>query len=647
MSQSAIWSAHFSPVMAGVSTAIAVGDVLTRLPGAGGGYVLATTANLVTGLRARCIAITSHGGGPGTVLAVSHGEVDNARTGLGAGASGLVYVSALGRLTRTQTGIRVGWCDTEGNALLDFSFGTAAGAVTSERVVNIMDYWEDGDGSPSLTTAGPGGTAITTRRILPAFQRAFAAKIATKEADTLWIPPCSEYGVQAWSMRDAITIDTSSSGANLASFHVLGCGDASKIIIERVGAGTDEKIYLAGAGPSCMSQIVTFRHLFFLGDNTVTDDCATIIRTSVDQEVLYEDCAFYSVRASAAAGGTVYGDAMGITFRRCYWHFCTNSASDGAAVAVGTGTFGALFEHCNWYSWEHSINPFGGANYDKGAAQSAYGVALLGGGAPYTLTRAKFVHCTWAENGRWGAVLAKPGSLSIDTVHFDQCSTYSNARRLIEARSNVRHIIVENTELQHNAADDAIELMASTCERLTMRNVRASHSGILYTANTGQKSVIVESCEGGTYDLTGAKYVSFDAASTPHAITAGTETGWERAHKLAAVSVNAAAANMLNVAGAEVSLISGKAYMVTLRVTGGRTDAGAVRGCIERKLLVHTNGGAATIVNDTALYSQLAAGWAVTVSAPGGLTLRVAVNGAAGETVQFGGIMEALEVDAT
>ena len=62
---------------------------------------------------------------------------------------------------------------------------------------------------------------------------------------------------------------------------------------------------------------------------------------------------------------------------------------------------------------------------------------IEGGGDLNTATRAKFEHCTWGENGRWGAVYADPGANLIDTIMFDQCVIYGNSRRLFVAEANV------------------------------------------------------------------------------------------------------------------------------------------------------------------------------------------------------------------
>lgn len=372
--------------------------------------------------------------------------------------------------------------------------------------VNVMDYYVSTDGAPSLGTMGPGGTAITTKNLALAFERAWNAKIATRRARGIYFPPCVEYGVQAYSFKEPKTYALDHANGRL-NVYLRFSGDAS-IIVPDSSAAVDTKLLFASGGPAGMTTLFRVEGLSLCGVDTVTNDCATFISTTVDMEVTYEDCTLYSVQSNHVYG-VLRGSGMGVTFRRCNFHWCCNSAADGAVISVQTGTFGALFEHCNWYSWEKNVNPFGGTNYDKSANAPNYHVALHGGGQPYTQTRAKFLHCTSAEsNGRWGFILAKPdATLRIDTIHLDQCHIYASSRRLIEARNDVGHIIIENTRVEHNDSGDAsVHLQAASCERLTMRGVWLGPT-LKVTAATGQKSVIVEECTGGVYNVSGADHV--------------------------------------------------------------------------------------------------------------------------------------------
>lgn len=137
------------------------------------------------------------------------------------------------------------------------------------------------------------------------------------------------------------------------------------------------------------------------------------------------------------------------------------------------------------------------------------------------------------------------------------------------------------------------------------------------------------------------QYSGFTNASGP--------SGMFTHQPIAATSIDAAAQNMLTPGAAEITVEDGRAYMMTIRVVGGRTDAGGTRGRVTIEVLAHSTGGVLTIdaqVNADAAAFALPAGWAVVVSAPGALTLRIAVNGAAGQTVRFGGDVEWRVVNA-
>lgn len=137
------------------------------------------------------------------------------------------------------------------------------------------------------------------------------------------------------------------------------------------------------------------------------------------------------------------------------------------------------------------------------------------------------------------------------------------------------------------------------------------------------------------------QYSGFPSASGP--------SGAFSHQPIAATSINAAVNNMLTPGTVEIVLEDGRAYMLTIRVVGGRTDAAGTRGRATFEVLAHATGGALTIdaqANTDAATFPLPGGWAVVVSAPAGLTLRIAVNGAAGQTVRFGGDVEWRVVEA-
>lgn len=116
-----------------------------------------------------------------------------------------------------------------------------------------------------------------------------------------------------------------------------------------------------------------------------------------------------------------------------------------------------------------------------------------------------------------------------------------------------------------------------------------------------------------------------------------------RRNLLLGTSTNGATVNVLDQSGAEFALVNARSYLVRVFVLGARTDAGG-RGATVHTLLVHTTGGTVTIDNDTTDYTQLGV-WAVAVSVPGALTLRVACTGAAGQTVKFAARVETTELE--
>jgi hypothetical protein len=394
----------------------------------------------------------------------------------------------------------------------------AVGAATATDVVNVMDYYEVADGGASYNL---GGVAVTTKNVANAFQAAYEDKIVTGQAFTLWLPPASDYGVTAYSWKEALTWDVSEAGDNIAGFEIVGSGVAS-IIIPDSSAGLNEKLYIAGAGPDCLSMLFAYRRMFWVGDEDATSDCVSVLRTSVDMDVLIDECQFYSIQTSSATSGVVYLDTMGAIMRRTYFHGCT-ADNNGAVVYVGSGCFGATFEHVQWYPWEKGTNPFGGTHYDKGTLEARYHVIIAGGGTLQTASRVTFDNCTWAESGVYAAVKCDPGANLIDTVHFKNCTLYGNLQRMVECVANTRHVIVDGCSLSHNGAGvPTIDMQSSTCERLTIRGTEFSHSGLEIHADNSQLLVEVFSSEGGTYKVDGAAVFTVDAATTWHGLTSAT-----------------------------------------------------------------------------------------------------------------------------
>lgn len=113
-----VWTAYLSET----AGQIEVGDGLV-LNAAGDGYILSTLANrTAAGRRTAGLAITPGDGESDRAVELQFcGVIPASTTGLGAGAVGLVSVSATtGRLERGATGDIVGFCDADGVAYLMF-----------------------------------------------------------------------------------------------------------------------------------------------------------------------------------------------------------------------------------------------------------------------------------------------------------------------------------------------------------------------------------------------------------------------------------------------------------------------------------------------------------------------------------------------
>ncbi len=136
-----VWTAFLSDA----SVTVAVGKVLC-LNAAGTRYVIATTENLaLQSLGSVGIAITSGDEDNPSVELQFCGMVPFGITGLGAGAAGLVKVSATGTLERGTTGEVVGVCDTTGNALVFFA---------AQGLIDLVDLVEGETNTASNVGSG-------------------------------------------------------------------------------------------------------------------------------------------------------------------------------------------------------------------------------------------------------------------------------------------------------------------------------------------------------------------------------------------------------------------------------------------------------------------------------------------------------------
>ena len=120
--------------------------------------------------------------------------------------------------------------------------------------------------------------------------------------------------------------------------------------------------------------------------------------------------------------------------------------------------------------------------------------------------------------------------------------------------------------------------------------------------------------------------------------------GMFKRNLLWAISTNGTPQNLLLSSATELSVTDVQSYIIYIYILGSRTDAAATPGCLTHVLLASAVGGTLTIHQNVDLTPTLTAalpvGWAVTISAPGGLILRIAGNGAVGETVQFSARVE-------
>jgi hypothetical protein len=510
--------------------------------------------------------------------------------------------------------------------------GAIEASALSTLRINVMDYWLPADGSPVID-------GHTTRNIGPAVNRAYLATVALSRALTLWIPPASLYGVEAYSWDAAETLQLATD--NDWTLEIEGSGQSSIIICDSTTTGVSEKLIVAGAGPQSMSTLFVYRNIFWMGDSTVTNDCISVLRTSLDISVMIDRCQFYALQSNDPAG-VLQLNAMNLHVRETFIHGCGNSDPTKAIVSFQSGIFGATFEQVYWYPSEHLVNPFGGPVFDKatgvgviGPAAPAFGLWVRGD-ALANAPRVVLDQCIGGGNGLNGLILADPGADFIKSIEFYQCQIRDNCKRTIRAVANVLAIVLNQTTVRHNfAALPTIALEAASCERLTIEDVTFSHNLLQIDANTGQTAVVVRKSTGGDYDLANALDVDIDANSTFDVLFLP-QAGARRKVLLRATSVNGAVVNMVDAQGNELTLPDSSAFIITARLIAAQTAPAAV--VMSTDIIVSTaftTGGAAANPFQNNLATHMAAGHAIAPGAPGGLIFRYAVNGAVGTTVHF------------
>ncbi len=385
-------------------------------------------------------------------------------------------------------------------------------ATLPETVVNVLDYWDAADASPTID-------GHTTRDISPALQRAYAAKIATDQHIVLWLPPTAPYGVDAWSWDGGLHWNIYSTADNVIYLEIRGSGAASKLIVNPATLNT--KLAISAGGPEGMPTHFTWRNMFVCGTGAPTDvDCVSLLSTTVDMQVLFEGCIFYGLLATAELFDI---SSMGFTSRNNYIHGCGSTANTAIFAGYG-GLNGWLFEQTHVYKWERDVDPFGVlTGTGNGLDKMGYDVpqychlVWIKGDTEENAPRVRFEQCTFSHAGLLGAVLADPSAdgYYIDSVAFDQCYFTQICKFVIHAVSNVRSVSLERCRVSHNyGGQDSIKLFDSTCLHLSLVDNVFSHSLIKARAKTGQASVYLRGNTGGDLDFSGATNVCIDAATT-------------------------------------------------------------------------------------------------------------------------------------
>lgn len=507
--------------------------------------------------------------------------------------------------------------------------GTAWQAEPS-TVVNIMDYYQSGDGAPTVD-------GLTTKNIGPAFGRAYAATVGLHKHLTLWIPPCDAYGVQACSWEEAQTINTQTD--NLWSLRILGSGQ-SAIIIPTQSGGLNDKLSVLGVGPAGQPIRFYYEDMFWRGDSTKTTDCNTVLATTADVSVRVKNCFFYGVEGNAS--GLLTLDCNDLHVADVNFCGCGNAGAafgtDSAMISFYSAIFGAHFERVFMFPAEHTLSsvtvgPFGEVAFTKNTA-ACWGIWPRGDDP----THAPTIHlrqCVFGEVS-YGAVRVDPDTgagFGVESVTLDRCVFHSSVQRAIKAVSTVKRVTLVDCLLEHNyAAVPSVEMAASTCEMLVLERNRATHDLIQYRAQTGQK-VIVRDNVGGDLGVLGAKQVTVDEMSTFDIFS-----GWAIERSLRGTSVAGASVNLADDGALEYQIPATSSFTLRVELLGSRTDAqGNSREVHE--ISGHSDATTITVDDDalvTALGGFVAAGWsAPTFTDAGSLVLRITCAGVAGQTVDF------------
>ncbi len=404
-------------------------------------------------------------------------------------------------------------------------FGGASGSsLLASDEVDVMDYWEAGDDEPTID-------GRKTIGIAAAMQRAWEAEILTKKRRVIRILPITIYSADygdavAYSWNDALSWDCSL----VWTFGIRGSGVAAPIIPDRSG-GLNDKLTLSNGGAKGMPTLFVYEHMLWVGNETTgvpaTDaDCISLLKTSAEMQVSYRYNMIYGCQGDGTAPGLVDLSCSGAVLEENFFVNCGMNNNE-SILYFQAGTFGFHMQSTHFYTSKHYVggdpgdlvNPFDSEGWTKTDA-TPWWMSTRGdsdvGHAPFITIK----NCTFgSSSGVYGCLLVDPDGWYVRNVKFIDCWITGNINKVIEARENVDAIEFEGCQIQLNGAFDIVDLQDPSVKHLTMRKTRIMTIGgdtnpdSTIAANSGQESVIVQQCMGGTWDLTACDHYDIDESS--------------------------------------------------------------------------------------------------------------------------------------
>lgn len=384
---------------------------------------------------------------------------------------------------------------------------------------NLYEHSRRIDGDVTMSGLLPANGTAKLRNMSPAISRAYDWAKDYGDEIVLEYPPSAPHGYDGFAHDEYQTLNVAGDG--LWGLTIRGSGAASKIVPVRA-SNLGEKLYLAGGGPQTMSFLADYENMFWVGDPTIVNgqqvtDCWALFKTSADISVRFRNCRAYGIKAKSPEGMFPL-NCMNLDLSRVFLHACGHEDPTKALVSCLSGIFGAKWRHFYDYPSEHRdvsgnmTNPFGGPAFEKSSGAPAFTVWLRGD-APANAPSHIFEQCTIALGN--GFILADPDGGSIQSIELRGCKVRDAAKRTIKAVHDVGHISISNGRIAHNnGSAPTIEMVASSCKRLTLRETDFAASYHKIDAKTGQTKVRVLGCSGGSYDVTGALNVERDASTT-------------------------------------------------------------------------------------------------------------------------------------